>query len=92
MIVKAFEILTLGLAAVLTGLIAGIGFMLMGAPGVKRMIIGWADIYPDFPIPLHVDGATVFLIFILGLVPLLAGALVPIWKIGTLDPDQAIRQ
>jgi ABC-type lipoprotein release transport system permease subunit len=92
MVVKALETLTLGLAAVLAGLIAGIGFMLMGAPGVKRMIIGWADIYPDFPIPLHVDGATVFLIVILGIVPLLAGALVPIWKIGTIDPDQAIRQ
>jgi ABC-type lipoprotein release transport system permease subunit len=92
MVVKTFETLIIGLAAVVAGLIAGIGFMLMGAPGVKGMIIGWADIYPDFPIPLHVDGATVFLIIILGLVPLLAGALVPIWKIGTLDPDQAIRQ
>lgn len=91
MVVKGFETLTIGLAAVLAGLVAGIGFMLMGAPGVKGLIIGWADIYPDFPIPLHVDGATVFLIFILGLVPLLAGALIPIWKIGTLDPDQAIR-
>jgi ABC-type lipoprotein release transport system permease subunit len=92
MMLKTFETLTIGLVAVLGGLIAGIVYMLVGAPGVKRLILGWAEIYPDFPIPLYVNAQLVFLIIILGIIPLLAGTLIPIWKIGTIDPDQAIRQ
>lgn len=91
-LVKTFETITIGIIAVLTGLTTGIGFMLMGAPGIKGLILGWADIYPDFSIPLYVDGTTLFAIVLLGIVPLLVGTLIPVWRIGTIDPDEAIRQ
>jgi ABC-type lipoprotein release transport system permease subunit len=91
-LVKTFETITIGIIAVLAGLTTGIAFMLMGAPGIKGLIIGWADIYPDFSIPLYVDATTLFAIVILGIVPLLVGALIPVWRIGTIDPDLAIRQ
>jgi ABC-type lipoprotein release transport system permease subunit len=91
-LVKTFETMTIGIIAVLAGLTGGIAFMLLGAPGIKGMIIGWADIYPDFSIPLYVDLTTIFAIVILGIIPLLAGALIPAWRIGTIDPDLAIRQ
>ena len=66
--------------------------MFFNAPGLKQFIIGWSDIYPDFPVPLYIDSSTVMLITILGIFPLLAGTLVPIWKIGIIDPDEAIRK
>ncbi|MGD8846271.1 MAG: FtsX-like permease family protein [Desulfobacteraceae bacterium] len=91
-LVKTFETITIGIIAVLTGLTTGIAFMLMGAPGIKGMIIGWANVYPDFSIPLYVDATTIFVIVILGIIPLLVGALIPVWRIGTIDPDLAIRQ
>lgn len=92
MVLKTFETLTIAVASVLTGLIAGIGYMLADAPGMKRLIIGWADIYPDYPIPLYIDGQTVIMIALLGILPVLAGMIVPVWRIGTIDPDEAIRQ
>jgi ABC-type lipoprotein release transport system permease subunit len=91
-LVKTFETITIGIIAVLTGLTTGIAFMLIGAPGIKGMIIGWANIYPDFSIPLYVDVTTIFAIVLLGIIPLLVGTLIPVWRIGTIDPDLAIRQ
>ncbi|MCP4747727.1 MAG: FtsX-like permease family protein [Desulfobacteraceae bacterium] len=92
MILKSFETLTIGFFSIIAGLIGGIAYMFSGAPGIKQMIIGWTDIYPEFPIPLYVNASTVFLIIILGIIPLLAGTLFPIWRIGAIDPDKAIRQ
>jgi ABC-type lipoprotein release transport system permease subunit len=91
-LVKTFETITIGIIAVLAGLTTGVVFMLMGAPGIKGMIIGWSNIYPDFSIPLYVDATTIVAIVLLGIIPLLVGALIPVWRIGTIDPDLAIRQ
>ena len=88
---KTMETFLTGALAVTSGILLGILYMLVDAPGLKRLIIGWADIYPDFPIPLYIEGATVLVIIVLGIFPLLAGTLVPVWRIGTIDPDEAIR-
>ena len=91
MAMKSMETLLVGLASVISGLLLGLAYMLLGAPGLKRFIIGWADIYPDYPIPLYVDGLTVLLIAMLGIFPLLAGTLIPVWRLGCIAPDEAIR-
>ena len=78
--------------SVLVGLSLGIVYMIMDAPGLKSAIIGWADIYPDFPIPLFIEIETVLLIAALGIFPLLAGTLIPVWRLGIIEPDEAIRK
>lgn len=91
MIMKTFETLIIAALSVLTGLVAGIAYMLVDAPGLKGFVLGWAEVYPDFPIPLYIGWTTVLLIALMGIIPLLAGTIIPVWKIGTIDPDEAIR-
>jgi ABC-type lipoprotein release transport system permease subunit len=91
MALKTFETLVIAFLSVLSGLLIGILYMVIDAPGLKRFVIGWADIYPDFPVPLYIEWTTVALIVMLGILPLMAGTIVPIWRIGTIDPDEAIR-
>lgn len=92
MILKAMEVFIISSLSVISGLIAGIVYMLADAPGLKKFIIGWAEIYPDFPIPLYVEWQTVFLIVALGILPLTTATLIPIWKLSLTDPIEAIRQ
>lgn len=91
MIMKTFETSIIAILSVSTGLAAGIVYMLLDAPGLKGFVLGWAEIYPDFPIPLYIEWTTMFLIALMGIIPLLAGTIIPVWKIGTIDPDEAIR-
>ena len=92
MALKTVETFLMGSFSVFTGILIGILYMLADAPGLKTFIIGWTDIYPEFPIPLHIDFRTMLLIIILGIQPLLVGTVIPVWKIGTVDPDEAIRK
>lgn len=91
MVLKTFETLVIATLSVMTGILLGLVYMLLDAPGIKGFVLGWADVYPDFPVPLYIEWPTVVLIALMGIVPLLAGTIVPVWKIGTIDPDEAIR-
>lgn len=90
-LLKTFETLMIATLSVLSGILVGIVYMLLDAPGIKRFIIGWTDIYPDFPVPLYIEGTTIVLIFLMGVIPLIAGTVIPVWRIGTIDPDEALR-
>lgn len=92
MALKTTETFLMAIFSVLVGLSLGIVYMIMDAPGLKSAIIGWADIYPDFPIPLFIEIETVLLIAALGIFPLLAGTLIPVWRLGIIEPDEAIRK
>jgi ABC-type lipoprotein release transport system permease subunit len=92
MTLKTMETFLISTFSVMCGIIVGIGYMLINAPGLKKLIIGWTDIYPDFPIPLYIEKTTVLLIVVLGILPLLIGTIIPTWKIGIIDPDEAIRK
>jgi ABC-type lipoprotein release transport system permease subunit len=92
MMLKTIETFLMAFFSVITGILIGILYMLADAPGLKSFIIGWTDIYPEFPIPLYIEIKTVVLIAILGIQPILVGTVIPVWKIGTVDPDEAIRK
>jgi len=92
MMLKTVETFLMAAFSVITGILIGILYMLGDAPGLKSFIIGWTDIYPEFPIPLYIDIKTVVLIVILGIQPILVGTVIPVWKIGTVDPDEAIKK
>lgn len=88
---KMFENVIIAGAATLGGLLLGLGYLLLGAPGIKAYFLGWAVIYPDMDIPIQVTAATVGVIVAVGVFPLLVATIIPAWAAGIVDPDEAIR-
>jgi len=89
--VKLLESTILGLIASLAGLLAGLLYLLLGAPGLKDYFLGWATVYPEFPLPVHVQPASVALLLGVGVFPLLVATVIPAWLAGITEPDEAIR-
>lgn len=81
----------LSLLACLAGLCTGLGYLYLGAPGIKEYFLGWAAIYPEFPIPVHIRVDSLVILFAVGTVPMLAAVVVPSWLTGITEPDTAIR-
>lgn len=88
---KVFENVIVAGVATLGGMLLGLGYLLVGAPGIKNYFLGWAVIYPDMEIPVRVTAATVGLIAAIGIFPFLVATIVPAWAAGIVDPDEAIR-
>jgi ABC-type lipoprotein release transport system permease subunit len=88
---KMMEILIIGSAGILGGIICGILFLNAGAPLVKGYFLGWTVVYPDFPLPMHIEWSSIFLLVVTGLIPLCAATVFPAWLMGTIEPDSAIR-
>ncbi len=89
---KLFEASIVGLIGVLAGLLVGLAYLLLGAPGMKSYFIGWSTVYPEFPLPIHISPKSVLLILVVGLVPLLVATLIPAWLAGVIEPDEAMRK
>lgn len=90
-LLKLMESLAIGIFSALIGIIIGLAYTMLGAPVVKNYFIGWSSVYPGFPIPVSVTPENVFLVFVVGIFPLLAATIVPAWLIGIIEPDRAIR-
>ncbi len=88
---KSWESLIIGLIATLLGMVAALGYLLFGAPGIKNYFLGWSHIYPEFSVPFQVDFSTVMLMLVIGIFPLLTATIFPCWIMGTIEPDEAIR-
>ena len=88
---KIMEAVQIGFIAFVSGTSIGLMYILMDAPGIKSYFLGWASIYPDFPIPIHLAPGSVFLIFCISVFPLLFAMMIPSWLIGIMEPDEAIR-
>lgn len=85
------EVTLLGLLAWAGGLALSLGYVLIGAPGVKSYFLGWATLFPEFPIPIVVSVQSVLLLFAICLVPLWLATVIPAWLLGVVEPDRAIR-
>jgi ABC-type lipoprotein release transport system permease subunit len=88
---KLFENVIVAGIATLGGMLAGLAYVLVGAPGIKGYFLGWAIVYPEMSIPVHVTVATVILILTVGIFPLLVATVIPAWAVGVIDPDEAMR-
>jgi len=91
MVLKLMEVTSVAVMAVLAGLAAGIGFLSAGAPGLKPLLLGWAEIYPDFPVPVYVEWTSAALLAALGILPLATAAILPVWWLAMTDPVEVIR-
>lgn len=88
---KAFESAIVAVAATLGGMLLGLAYLFLGAPGIKSYFLGWAVIYPDMALPMQVSVPTVASIAALGIFPLLVATVIPAWAAGIVDPDTAMR-
>ncbi len=88
---KVMEAFMVGCTSFLLGTSFGICYILIDAPGIKDYFLGWASIYPDFPIPVYLSVESMFMIFCISVLPLLFAMMVPAWLIGIMEADAAIR-
>jgi len=89
--VKCLESIAVGSAGTAIGIALGLAYVLAGAPGLKGFFLGWASVYPDFPLPMYVSVPGIVLLFGVGVFPLLAATVVPAWLCSIIDADEAIR-
>jgi lipoprotein-releasing system permease protein len=90
--VRLIESLVLGTLAGAVGLTVGILYdSVLGAPVLRDFMLGWANLYPSFPVPVFISLQTVLFTFAVTIVPLLFATVIPSWLNATVDPDIAMR-
>jgi lipoprotein-releasing system permease protein len=90
--VRLVESLVLGTLAGGIGLTIGILFDgVLGAPVLRDFMLGWANIYPSFQLPIFISPQTILFTFAVTIVPLLFATVIPSWLNATVDPDIAMR-
>jgi ABC-type antimicrobial peptide transport system permease subunit len=90
--VRFVESLVLGTLAGAIGLTVGIVFDgVLGAPVLRDFMLGWANLYPGFPVPVSINAQTVLFTFAVTIVPLLFATVIPSWLNATVDPDISMR-
>jgi ABC-type antimicrobial peptide transport system permease subunit len=90
--VRLIESTILGILAGSIGLASGIFFdTVLGAPMFRDFMLGWAVLYPSFPVPVHISSQTVLVAYAITIVPLLFATVIPSWLNATVDPDIAMR-
>ena len=90
--VRLVESLVLGTIAGAVGLSVGILYdSVLGAPVLRDFMLGWANLYPSFPVPVFISAPTVLFTFAITIVPLLFATVIPSWLNATVDPDIAMR-
>jgi ABC-type lipoprotein release transport system permease subunit len=90
--VRLVESAVLGVLAGAIGLTVGILYdVVLGAPVIRDFMLGWATLYPGFPVPVFVSAQTVLFTFAITVVPVLFATVIPSWLNATVDPDIAMR-
>lgn len=88
---KMAESFLVGLTGTSLGILLGFIYALLGTPGISGYCFGCASIYPKYPVPLYCDPSSLFLLLLLGVVPLTAVSALPAWLAGITEPDAAMR-
>lgn len=89
--IRLIESLILGLLASSSSILVALAYNLLGAPGLREYVLGWAQVLPLFAIPVHVNPATISMIFAVAIFPLLFTTVVPAWINARADPHLAMR-
>jgi ABC-type lipoprotein release transport system permease subunit len=90
--IRLMESLILGALAGAIGLTVGIIYdSILGAPVLRDFMLGWATLYPAFPVPVFISLQTIIFTLAVTIVPLLFATVVPSWLNATSDPDLAMR-
>jgi len=90
--VRLIETVVLGTLSASIGIFLAIVYTVyLGAPILKEFMLGWAAIYPEFPLPLHIKFSTLFTLYAVAVFPLLVGTVIPAWTSATTEPDAVMR-
>jgi ABC-type antimicrobial peptide transport system permease subunit len=90
--VRLLECIVLGLFSASVGIFLSILFdVYLGAPVISDFMLGWASVYPEFPLPVMIKLDTVATLYAVAVFPLLLGSLTPSWYSAIEEPDVAIR-
>ncbi len=90
--IRLVESLVLGALAGAVGITVGVLYdAVLGAPVLKDFMLGWANLYPGFPVPVSVSVQSVLFAFGVTIIPLLFATVIPSWLNATVDPDIAMR-
>ena len=90
--IRLLEAIILGVLSASLGILLAIIYDLyLGAPVISDFMLGWAAVYPSFPLPIHVSVTSVVILYGVAIFPLLVGSLVPSWKSAITEPDTAMR-
>jgi ABC-type lipoprotein release transport system permease subunit len=90
--IRLVESIILGIVSASISVFTAIVYDLyLGAPIIRDFMLGWASVYPSFPLPILVNLSSVSILYAVALFPLLVGSLIPAWKSAITEPDIAMR-
>ncbi len=90
--VKLLESTFQGVIAATIGVFLAIAYDLyLNAPVIKDFLLAWAQIYPEFQLPIYIQLNDVLILYLVAIFPLLAGSVIPSWLAAITEPDVAIR-
>jgi len=90
--IRLIEGTLLGFLAGSIGIVFGIFYnAVLNAPVLKDVMLGWATLYPTFPVPYWVSPQSILLTYAITVIPVLFATVIPSWLNATVDPDIAMR-
>jgi ABC-type lipoprotein release transport system permease subunit len=90
--IRLIEGTVLGFLAGSAGIVLGVFYnAVLNAPVLKDVMLGWATLYPAFPVPFSVNAQSIFLTYAITVIPVLFATVIPSWINATVDPDIAMR-
>ena len=90
--IRLMEGTVLGVLAGSAGIVLGVFYnAVLNAPVLKDVMLGWATLYPAFPVPFAVTLQSIFLMYAITIIPVLFATVIPSWLNATVDPDIAMR-
>jgi ABC-type lipoprotein release transport system permease subunit len=90
--IRLIEGTVLGFVAGSAGIVLGVFYnAVLDAPLLRDVMLGWATLYPAFPVPFWVSPQSVFLTYAITVIPVLFATVIPSWLNATVDPDIAMR-
>jgi len=90
--IRLLEALILGFISASSGIFLSVLYdFYLGAPVIRDFMLGWAAVYPSFPLPILISFSTMLTLYAVALFPLFVGSLIPAWKSAITEPDIAMR-
>jgi len=90
--IRMLECVTLSLLGVSLGISFAIIFdFILGAPLLAGYILGWSLVLLPGGIPLTISLSTIFIVYAVGLIPILVAAVIPSWRNSITEPDIVLR-
>ena len=90
--IRMIESITLSLLGVSLGISFAIFYdFILGGPVIAGYLLGWSLNLLPGGIPLTISLSTIFIVYTVGVVPILVAAVIPSWRNAMTEPDIVLR-